>query len=290
MNENNITLNINDAKFTLNFQSSYSLGKLTNYPSFAQLENYISKRFEAYTSHTFAQYEELLAELATDKYIAVSVAEMIDTYDKTKVIVGLRHDVDNNHIAAMKMADLENKHGVRATYYILATSPYYGYFEDGQLFRYQCMERAYLHIHKLGNEIGIHNDLIAVMIQHKIDPFEFNMNELNFYKSLGIPIIGSVGHGSNIASRTAHNSQIFSDYAKSDFVEYGGEQYPIGEHTMAEYGFEYEANFIDMNMYFSDSGGSWNNDKSFEQVLQAIKDSKPGDRIQILVHPCWWGN
>jgi hypothetical protein len=57
---------------------------------------------------------------------------------------------------------------------------------------------------------------------------------------------------------------------------------------MAEYGFEYEANFINYTKYYTDSGGNWNIG-SFSDVLKQIKNAKPGDRIQMLAHPLWWG-
>ena len=58
---------------------------------------------------------------------------------------------------------------------------------------------------------------------------------------------------------------------------------------MAEYGFEYESNFIPHNKYYSESGGDWSVEGGFDQVIQELKDSRPGARIQFLMHPVWWG-
>lgn len=285
----NIELELFHDDVSIYYKGKFTAGTLENYPTFELLKEVMNVRFGSFTSHTFTQYHELMQELSKDKYTTLPINEMIETNDNNKIIVGLRHDVDNNPIAAMQMANIESEYNIRATYYMLATAWYYGYFNNGTITRYPCMERVYHHLHALNNEIGIHNDLIAVMISHEMDPFLFNHNELDYYASLGIPIYGSVGHGSFIASQTVHNSQIFSDFAKSDFIVYDGKSYPIGEHTMAEYGFSYEANYIDMSISFSDSGGTWDIEGGFDQVLDSLKISKPGDRVQILIHPCWWG-
>jgi len=151
------------------------------------------------------------------------------------------------------------------------------------------MDNIYKEIYNLGDEIGIHNDLLAVMILKKLDPFEFNWNEIKYYKSIGIPIYGNVGHGSAIASATVHNSQMFSDFAKSETITYNGVTYPIGTYSMEEYGFRYEANFFDFDQYYSESGGKWSVEGGLEEVIRRLENSKPGDRIQILTHPVWWG-
>jgi hypothetical protein len=54
-------------------------------------------------------------------------------------------------------------------------------------------------IYDTGAEIGIHNDLITIMIVYGLNPFLFNKEELEFYKSLKIKIYGTAAHGSQIA-------------------------------------------------------------------------------------------
>jgi len=92
-----------------------------------------------------------------------------------------------------------------------------------------------------------------------------------------------------LAKRTVPNYNIFSDFAKSSFLEYGGKNYPIGDKSLNHFGFQYEAYFISFNKYYSDSGGKWNNPEGMEGIIKQLEASKNGDRIQILVHPDWWG-
>jgi hypothetical protein len=205
------------------------------------------------------------------------------------VLVTLRHDVDNHPFKALEMARMEQSHGIRASYYILSTARYYGKYKTTNVIRYPSMESVYLNLYAMGHEIGVHNDLVEIMINHKLDPFVFAKDELKYFEKLGIPIYGSVAHGSYTASNTVRNFEMFSDFAKSKSVEYEGKSYPIGQHTMAEYGYSYEANFINHTKYFSESGGKWSNKGGYDEFIQFIKNSKPGDRIQILTHPTWWG-
>jgi hypothetical protein len=144
-------------------------------------------------------------------------------------------------------------------------------------------------ISNTGAEIGIHNDLLTVMIQDGIDPLEFNRQELEYYKSLGITIHGTASHGSDIAKKSVPNFEIFSDFAKKDTIHYDGRVYKIGRHSLKDFGYEYEAYFVDHKLYLSDSGGRWNDKEGLKGILKELDASKPGDRIEILVHPDWWG-
>jgi hypothetical protein len=131
--------------------------------------------------------------------------------------------------------------------------------------------------------------MLTAMIEYGFDPLIFNSNEMAFIKSLGIPVSGTAAHGSPIARKTIPNYQIFSDFAKSDSVLYEGKKYPIGKNSLREFGFEYEAYFLDFNNYYSESGGKWNDENGFTGILSKLEESLPGDRIQILTHPDWWG-
>jgi hypothetical protein len=225
----------------------------------------------AFSQSTWNQYFQLMDELSKDKYIILPLNEMRKIFDSTKVIVGLRHDIDNKPERSLEMARIEKGYGFRATYFILNKA-----------------DSIVKQLHRLGMEIGIHNDLLTVMIFKNTNPFEFNRTELKHYKKLRIPIYGTASHGSQIAKETIPNYQIFKDYAKSEFVKYKGILYPLGRYSLSRYGFKYEAYFINFNIYLSDSGGQWNDNKGFAGVMDKIKNSKQGDRIQILVHPEWW--
>lgn len=257
--------------------------------SWDELELEITKKYNNYPKYSWAQYQMMLEELSKDKYVVLPIYEMKDYFDSTKIVVGLRHDVDVQIFKALEMATIESFYGIRSTYYILATSSYYGSFVNNKMVRNKCMDEAYQRLSYLGHEIGIHNDLLTVMIQYKNDPLKFNKEEIDHYKSIGITIYGTASHGSHIARQTVGNYRIFSDFATTNEVEYLGERYPVGTYSLAEYGYTYEAYFIDHNKYFSEAGGKWNFGNDYDGMISALQKSKPGDRIEILSHPVWWG-
>jgi hypothetical protein len=152
------------------------------------------------------------------------------------------------------------------------------------------MDYVYKELFDKGAEIGIHNDLLTLMITYNIDPKIFTLDEISHYATLGIPVYGSAAHGSPIAKELKiSNFEMFSDFSARDSVTYNGIKYPVGKYSLNDCGLEYEAYHILYYQYYSESGGKWNDPKGFAGVLDKLKASKPGDRIEILTHPCWWG-
>jgi len=258
-------------------------------PPYSELEKRIRQEYDNWAVFTWGQYNDLLLELSKEKYLVLPLNEMRNTFSDSKVVVGLRHDIDMNPFKALEMAKMEMDFGIRATYFILPTVDYYGSIYRTGLRRSIGLDSLIRELYDTGAEIGIHNDMLTAMIIYGFDPLIFNGNEMTFIKSLGIPIFGTASHGSSVAKKTVPNYQIFSDYAKSDSILYEGKKYPIGKYSLKEFGFDYEAYFLSFNFYFSDSGGKWNDENGFAGILQKLANSVPGDRIQILTHPDWWG-
>jgi hypothetical protein len=256
---------------------------------YSELEAKIRAKYDSWAKFTWDQYKQFLRELSDNKFKVLPLNEMRKTHDNTKVIIGLRHDVDLNPFRAIDMARIEHTYGIRATYFILPTSEYYGHLEGRKFITNAGLDEAIRNLYKTGAEIGIHNDLLTVMIDYGINPYTFNKDNLAFFKSLHIPIYGTSAHGSKISKSTIPNFQIFSDYAKKDTVQYNGRSYPLGKHSLKEYGYEYEAYFLDFSLYLSDSDGKWNVPGGFDAIIEKLRQSVPGDRIEILIHPVWWG-
>lgn len=262
---------------------------------YANLEKKIRSQFDSMANFTWDQYTELMTILSDKKFIVLPLNEMRNTYDKSSVVVGLRHDIDINPFKALQMAKIEKEFGFRATYFVLATADYYGTIINSRAVRNAEMGYLYQELSKTGAEIGIHNDLITLMLQYNCDPMAFNLDELNYYESLGIPVYGTASHGSSLAKQVGYiNYEIFSDFAHRDSISYNGRSYSIGKYSLKEFGFEYEAYFIDFNKYFSEAGGTWRayndtNIYTYADILNKIKSSVPGDRIEILTHPERWG-
>ncbi|HLP74724.1 MAG TPA: hypothetical protein VK155_17590 [Bacteroidales bacterium] len=258
-------------------------------PVLSDYEIRIRKKFDDYAMFTWSDYNRFTETLLNPRYIVLPLNEMRNTFDPSKIIIGLRHDVDLNPFKAVEMARIENSYGIRSTFFFLATAEYFGSINNKILAREPAMESLLREVHNTGSEIGIHNDLLAVMINYKADPLLFCREEISYYRSLRIRIHGTASHGSMIAKSTVPNYNIFSDFDTAAYVEYGGDRYPVGIYSLEEFGFEYEAYKIPFNKYFSDSGGRWNDPEGMQGVIKKIESSQPGDRIEILVHPDWWG-
>jgi hypothetical protein len=258
-------------------------------PPYSETEKMIREEYDSWAVFKWDDYHRLMEKLSEDKFIVLPLNEMRQHFDPSKVVIGLRHDMDFNPFNGLKMANIEKSYGIRSTYFVLPTAEYYGRITNNGVIRNSGMDSLYKRINKKGGEIGIHNDLITVMITYGLDPFIFNRKDLEFFMKAGIEIHGTASHGSPIAKVTVPNYQIFSDFTKKDSVEYNGLKYPLGIKSLADFGFQYEAYFINFNGYISDSGGKWNNPEGFPGVLKKLDSAVPGDRIQILVHPDWWG-
>jgi hypothetical protein len=258
-------------------------------PSLDALEKTIRESQDKRAAFSYDQYETLLNLLSDQKFIVLSMNKFRDSINPDKVIIGLRHDVDCHPFKALEIAQMEKEHGFGATYYFLATAKYSGEFSSQGFTRYSCMESIYRELSAMDFEIGIHNDLLSILVLYQLDPFEFNKNELDFYNSLGIKIYGTAAHGSSQLRGLVDNFEVFSDFATQSSFTYQGKEYPLGTFSLKEAGYRYEAYFVGFNNYYSDSGGHWSLSDGFDQLLSTLRNSKAGTKIQILMHPVWWG-
>jgi hypothetical protein len=261
-----------------------------NTPPWARLEERIRKENDSRANFTWDQYAKLLTVLSDKKFIVLPLNEMRNTFDSSRVVIGMRHDIDNHPFKALEMADIEKKFGIRATYYVLPSAEYYGTIVNSCVERNPEMGALYQELYKKGAEIGIHNDLITMMILYGCDPLTTNREVLDYFLYLGIPIYGTASHGSELTRNMGiNNFMIFSDFAISDTVSHNGYIYRIKQFSLKQCGYKYEAYHINYNKYFSEAGGAWKDPKGLDGILEKLKSSKPGDRIEILTHPDWWG-
>jgi hypothetical protein len=120
-------------------------------PLYANIEKTIRNEYDKRAVFTWSQYTELLDKLKQGKFIVLPLDEMRKTYDESKVLVGLRHDIDFNPFKALEMSNIEKDFGMRATYFILATSEYYGHFNISGVVRNKGMEQLYKELFNNGD-------------------------------------------------------------------------------------------------------------------------------------------
>lgn len=97
---------------------------------------------------TWENYSALMAFLKKS-YEDMSVPEAIEctAYQGRNLI--LRHDIDYSLERAVRMAEIEHEHGIRANYYVLMDSVYYNACEPTHI-------EALKNIINLGHHLGLH--------------------------------------------------------------------------------------------------------------------------------------
>jgi hypothetical protein len=187
--------------------------------------------------------------------------------------MALRHDMDSRLDSALGLAKLEAVRGLRATYFVLHTAPYWDDVDLGPRVR---------RLQELGHEVGFHNDLLTVERVHGGAARTALEEALARLRGAGIEVTGSAAHGSPWCHRLGyHNNYVFAGW---DEPQPGFPSRDVREKLdPAEFGLEYEAYHVPRDVYFSDS--------SFvdgRRVHPAHLELEAGRRTIVLVHPCHW--
>ena len=223
---------------------------------------------------TYARYDAWLERLAGRR-----VAPLGELRDAAAPALGLRHDVDTRLESALELARLEHARGIRATYFVLHTPPYYAH--DGGFVR--ALRRLQ---DDLGHEVGWHSDLVVTALVDDVNPADHLRRELDWLRGQGLAIRGAAAHGSPEARRLGvHNNYLFAGW---DEPQPGFLRVDVPWKLVpAEFGLEYEAYHLDADLYRSDSafdarGRRWHPDGLDLGLVDASR------RAIVLVHPCHW--
>ncbi len=208
-----------------------------------------------YNNFSYDFYKDLLNDLLLSRD-NLCIKDLSDPYIERNFLV-LRHDVDFSPEAALQMAELEASMGVKATYYLLLSSPYYN-----------LIGKEYIQFPKklveLGHEVGLHYDINILEIMDNDDLISALKLQSNFLSKLA---------DSDVKSIAMHTP---SNYGIDPFRET-----KFNESKLIN---AYNNHYTNKMAYFSDSCGAWRND--FVECLN--KKDFPA-QMQLLVHPIFWG-
>jgi len=216
--------------------------------------------------------------LAENNYVFQTMQEFF-TIPKPKSII-LRHDVDRNPQNAFKVANLENKLGIKSTYYFRSVPQSWD-------------ESIILEIADLNHEIGYHYENMDTA-NGNIDMAweDFNTNLRRFQKISEIKTICM--HGSPRSKYD--NREIWSKY---DYKELGIIAEPY-----------YDINFDDF-FYLTDTGRKWDGWKSSvrdkvpqqenwikkglvfhstNDIIRVVEKNTFPDQVMFTFHPQRWHN
>jgi hypothetical protein len=162
----------------------------------------------------------------------------------------LRHDVDYSVSKAHEMALLERQEGVRSTFMVLLTSPYYNLLQEEN-------RRAIADIADMGHEVGLHFDYDACAAsdeQGRISEF------VRFAELIEAEL------GVTVTSTAQHNPSMTS-----------------GRLSVPGYIDAYSARYFTDIAYLSDSRRLFGTPD-----VRAFLVQHP--RCQLLIHPLWWSS
>ena len=236
------------------------------------------------------KWENFISSIASnDSIIFVPLKDYGSTYNPTKIIIALRHDIDNSIRMAVRMAEIENKYGVVGTYYVLQTADYY---VKKPLINMSHNDSILSYIYQLQNkyhqEVGIHNDLVTLQVIYGINTLEYLREELAWLRHNGIEIYGTAAHGSPYAERYKYlnlyffkeRSEIQKPYVNNESVSVNEKKFSILKGTFEEYDLKYEAYDYVENYADRPHVGQWD-----PNLIVKWKKWKKGDKVLILVHP-----
>jgi|WetSurMetagenome_2_1015567.scaffolds.fasta_scaffold16650_2 hypothetical protein len=249
------------------------------------------------TNFTWEKYAAFLNKISdTSRYIVLPLNEFRQTFNPRKIIIGLRHDVDNDLNIAYKFSQIESNLGFRSTYFILHSAPYYLVnVNNMEVHSNEIIPILKSMQNEKHFEIGWHNDLVTLQVIYNINPVTFFHSELNWLRSNGIKIYGTAAHGSSYC-KTYHylNYYFFEECSfpvvlnreNNIFVPRDGKSIKLIKGKLSDFGLQYEAYFLNNNKAFSDAtvtnGIRWN------IGMLDLSQLQPGDRAIVLLHPIHW--
>jgi hypothetical protein len=249
------------------------------------------------TNFTWEKYASFLNKVSdTSKYIVLPLNEFRQTFNNNKIVIGLRHDVDNDLNVAYNFSEIESKLKFRSTYFILHSAPYYLANPNNMEIHSEAILPIIKKMQDERNfEIGWHNDLVTLQVIYNINPVKFLHNELNWLRSNGINISGTAAHGSGYC-KTLHymNFYFFEECTfpvvpnreNNLTVPKDGKSIMLLKGKLSDFDLKYEAYFLNNNKAFSDAvitnGIRWN------IGMLNLSQLQPGDRAIILLHPIHW--
>jgi hypothetical protein len=167
----------------------------------------------------------------------------------------LRHDVDLDLAAAVRMGDIESRRGIASTYMVMTTSPFYRLEASGSIARLKELEA-------MGHEIALHFDFADGTMRSTPPAIE-----------AVAPLVDAAARrvedavGSPVRSVSFHRPL-------PGFLH--GPLYLTGR--VSAYAREL------MRWYLSDSAGRWREGEPLPML-----ERPKGALLQLLIHPIWWG-
>lgn len=220
---------------------------------------------------TLKSYQSLLLAFQQAGYQFQTFEELMNCPTDRKSVV-MRHDVDELAWNALKIAQLENKLGIRATYFF-------------RIVKQSNVPEVIEQIVGLGHEIGYHYEDLALAEGDEAKAIQSFKENLDYFRKY-YPVKSVCMHGSSTSK--FDNRLLWKDHSLSDFGL-------VGEPYLSV---DFEKVF-----YLTDTGYAWDGGKyatrdivesrfglkfhSTSQIVECIKTGGFPEKALILAHTLW---
>ena len=220
---------------------------------------------------TLKSYQSLVLAFQEADFQFLTFEEMMTMPAQARTVV-MRHDVDELAWNALKMAKLENKLGVRATYFF-------------RIVKQSNVPEVIEQIVKLGHEVGYHYEDFALAKGDERKAIETFRKNLDYFRRF-YPVRSVCMHGSSTSKYD--NRMLWKNNSLSEFGL-------VGE--------PYLSVDFDKVFYLTDTGYAWDGGKyatrdivesgfglrfhSTNQIVDSIKSGTFPDNTLILAHTLW---
>jgi hypothetical protein len=216
----------------------------------------------------------------------------------------LRHDIDHDLDLALELAHHEHARGMRATYFLLHTAPYW----NDERLAIKCRQ-----LEAYGHEVALHVNALTEWMSGAVDDVDARLGELlGVLRDAGVTVSGVSAHGDRACYEhgfinywmwrelrgddpAAAQSGMSAEGIRVDDPQWqvpypvdhrlrraDGAVFDLWSCSLADHGLDYDGAHVPTDRYWSDSGGSWSRT---DDPLTA--DLSRGTH-QVLVHPWWW--
>lgn len=196
-------------------------------------------------------YEEICKLISNSSYRCIFFNE---SYNEKERLLLLRHDVDQSLESSLELAKIEKENGLKSTYFIWLTSPFYNIFD-------KYYSSIILEILSLGHQIGLHFDERVYPIRDRQD--------LNNYVDLEVSLLEKY-FNFIISAVSMHRPSkwiLENDILLDNYIN------------------TYSTKYSEEFKYISDSRMEWK-EKCICQIISEDKYNK----LHILTHPMSWIN
>ncbi len=243
--------------------SSFMITNSNTQPSASSLSEQLSATVNL-CNFSLDHYEKMLENALGRGFTITSFRDFQQCSEKIRKVIILRHDLDYGKglPTALRMAEIERKLGVLATYFIRVHSPEYNPFEHNT---YQIIKG----IIEMGHEIGLHFEAYDFHAHTGEDELTIIKREKEILEKIfDIKIQSAAEHGENHRLSKPNFQPFFAKYSKAEIAL-----------TCDAYDFQLNPEM----KYLSDSDGRWREGCLCSHLSRYSK-------FHVLMHPEWWGH